>query len=279
MRQRSNLIILFGIAFFLVGGAIVYLVLNDEDDGGSAASSTDGVAQVSILVASADIPANTIGTDAIEQGLLTTEEVDATQAASALTSADQLQNRIFAVDVEEGAAISTGQLATRSLSNIPIPEGFDGVAVTVDYTEAGAGYIAPGDTVNVYGLFGDQVSDGGLATGVDVDGTRLPRTELALTNVQVLGVSEQQQTAAQAAATTQTTTPTGTLERAQSNRPITYLLAVRPTDAERIIHLNRFASVYLALTADGAGPVGDTPGVAGDNVNDPVSADSAAPQS
>jgi hypothetical protein len=133
--------------------------------------------------------------------------------------------------------------------------------------------------VNVYALYGDQVSDGGLATGIEVDGVRLPRTELALTNVQVLGVSEQQQTAAQAAAATETTTPTGTLERTQSGRPITYLLAVRPTDAERVIHLNQFAGVYLTLTADGAGPVGDTPGVGGENVNDPVSADSAAPQS
>ncbi len=36
VRQRSNLIIVFGIAFFLIGGVIVYLVINDDadDDGG-----------------------------------------------------------------------------------------------------------------------------------------------------------------------------------------------------------------------------------------------------
>ncbi|MDE0804414.1 MAG: hypothetical protein OSA99_13965, partial [Acidimicrobiales bacterium] len=68
MRQRSNLIILFGIAFFIVGGAIAYLVLNDDDSGGSSASN-DGIAEVSVLIASADIGPNTFGEDVIDQGL------------------------------------------------------------------------------------------------------------------------------------------------------------------------------------------------------------------
>ena len=144
MRQRSNLIILFGIAFFLVGGAIAYLVLNDDDGGGSA-SSGDGVAEVSVFVATQDIPAGTLGTDVIEQGLLETEQVPAaSQPVGALTSAAGLDNQIFAVGVSEGDVITSAQLATRSLSNVSIPEGFDGVAVTIDYTNGGAApsYVA-----------------------------------------------------------------------------------------------------------------------------------------
>ena len=275
MRQRSNLIILFGIAFFIVGGAIAYLVLNDDDDGGGSASSGDGVAEVSVFVATQDIAAGTLGADVIEHGLLETEQVPAaSQPVGALTSAAGLDNQIFAVGVSEGDVITSAQLATRSLSNVSIPEGFDGVAVTIDYTNGGAGYIAPGDTVNVYGVYGGGANgDAGLVS----DGSPIPRTELALTNVLVLDVSAQQGTSVQPA---DPNAPEGTgVGRQQLNTPLTYLLALRTPDAERLVQLSTVAALDLRLSADDAPNAADTPGVAGDTVNGPVSADSAAPQS
>ncbi len=273
MRQRSNLIILFGIAFFIVGGAIAYLVLND-DDGGSTSNRQAGVADVSVLVATDDIPAGTLGSDVIDQGLLETDTVAAgSQPVGALTSAAGLDNQIFAVGVSKGDVITSAQIATRSLSNITIPEGFDGVAVTIDYTNGGAGYVAPGDTVNVYGVYGGgSTGDAGLVA----DGAPVPRTELALTNVLVLDVSAQQGTSVQ---TTDAADPNATVARQALSTPLTYLLALRTTDAERIVQLSTFADLYLSLTADDAPNAGDTPGVAGDSVNAPVSANSAAPQS
>lgn len=274
MRQRSNLIILFGIAFFLVGGAIVFLVLNDEDDGSSAGSpAADGEAEVSVLVAAEEIPANTLGSDAIAEGWLSTEQVSvASQPVGAVTSADALDNKVFAVNVGKGTAITSTQLSTRSLSNVQVPEGFDGVAVTVDYTNGGAGYIAPGDTVNVYGVFGEGGDAGVGTSGLEIP---LPRSELVLTNVLVLDVSAQQGTSLQQTAEGQDST----LGRQPLNAPLTYLLALRPTDVERMVQMTSFADFYLGLTADDAPPVGNTPGVAGDSVTAPVSADSAPPRS
>src|SRR3546814_8193999 len=52
VRQRSNLIILFGIAFFLIGGVIVFLVLNEDDDEGPTAAP--GQAEVTVFVAAQD---------------------------------------------------------------------------------------------------------------------------------------------------------------------------------------------------------------------------------
>lgn len=276
MRQRSNLIILFGIAFFIVGGAIVFLILNDDDDGGGG-SSAGGAGQVSVLVAAEDIAANTPGSDVIEQGLLETREVDAgTQPAGALTSAAGLQNQIFVVGVSKGDVITSAQVTTRSLSNVQIPDGFDGVAVTIDYTPGGAGYIAPGDTVNLYGLFagGDASAAGvgGDAAAAQPGAARLPRTELILTNVLVLDVSAQQGTSLQ-----NNDPETGqSAGRQATGTPLTYLLALTPTDAERVIQMTSFAGLYLSLTADDAPNVPDTPGVSGDNVLGPVSANSAA---
>ena len=276
MRQRSNLIILFGIAFFLVGGVIAFLVLNGEDDdGGGGSGSASGAAQISVLVAKEDIPPNTLGSDVIAQGLLDIDTVDvAAQPVGALTSSDQLENKIFAAGVEKGSTIVQAQLATRSLSNVQVPEGFDGVAVTIDYTNGGAGYVAPGDTVNVYGVFGAGDTDAGLTT---VGGPPVPRTELVLTNVVVLDVSAQQGTSVQQPAAGEGQDQT--LGRQALDTPLTYLLALKPTDAERVIQLTSFADLYLSLAADDAPNVGDTPGASGENVTGPVSAGSAAPRS
>lgn len=269
MRQRSNLIILFGIAFLMVGGAIVYLIVSD-DDSSSLASGPD---KMSILVAKDTIPANTVGADAIEQGLLGTKAVTVgSQPADALTSAAALENRIFAVEVEKGNPISTSQLATRSLSNIQVPDGYDAVALEVTYTNGGGGYIAPGDRVNVYGVYGDQavIKDAGIdvpegATSV------VPRSELALTNVTVLDVSAQGTTSTQAA-TTATSDSAVTAGRPAPTGTLTYLLALKVEDVERVVHIASFADIYLSLTADDAPNAPDTPGTDGTSANRPVSA-------
>ena len=274
MRQRSNLIILFGIAFFLVGGAIVFLVLNDDDGGNDASSAAgSGQSEVSILVAAGDIEANTLGSDVIANGLLTTKQIPAgSLPVGALTSPAGLENQIFAVPVEKDAVITSAQLATRSLSNVQVPEGYEAVAVTIDYTNGGAGYVAPGDLVNVYGVFGPE-GDAGLA-GVGSSQV-VPRSELVLTNVLVLDVSAQQATSLQGADTTQG----DTIGRQTLSTPLTYLLALKATDVERVVQLTSFADMYLSLTSDGAAPTGDTPGVSGENVGNTVSDDSAAPRS
>jgi len=278
VRQRSNLIILFGIAFFLIGGAIVYLLVTEDEDSGGTAASAAG--QVTVFVAAQDIPANTNGSEVIEQGLLATEQVAAgSQPVGAITTAGGLDNQIFVVGVPEGEVITSSQLAVRSLSNISVPEGYDGIAVTLPYTNGGAGYVAPGDTVNVYGLYGTSDGAAGLTTGAAAaaEGSPVPRTELILTNVLVLDVSAQDPRS-----TTATTAPeqaqATSVSRQTSQAPLTYLLALRPTDAERVVQVSQFAQLYLSLTAEGAAPAGDTPGADGGSVLDPVSSDSAAPR-
>ena len=141
--------------------------------------------------------------------------------------------------------------------------------------------MAPGDTVNVYGLYGEGDGAAGLVTGAAgaADGVRLPRTELVLTNVLVLDVSAQE---ARSTATA-TTVPEQQAQQTTVNRqvqgtPLTYLLALKPADAERLVQVSQFASLYVSLTAPDAPPAGDTPGADGGSVLEPVSADSAAPQ-
>lgn len=282
MRQRSNLIILFGIAFFLIGGAIVYLVVTDDDDDGGAAASGPG--EVTVFVAAEDIAPNSLGGDVIEQGLLATDQMAAgSQPVGAITSAGGLDNQIFVVGVRKGDVITSSQLAVRSLSNISVPEGFDGVAVTMDYVNGGAGYVAPGDTINIYGLYGTTDEAAGLLAGPEgasSEGVRLPRTELILTNVMVLDVSAQEARSIDSAATAnaEQQQQSTSVSRQGTATPLTYLLALRPADAERVVQVSQFANLYVSLTAQDAPPASDTPGADGGSVLAPVSSDSAAPR-
>jgi pilus assembly protein CpaB len=280
VRQRSNLIILFGIAFFLIGGAIVYLVVNDDDDGGRSAAAPG---EETVFIAAQDIEPNSLGRDVIEQGLLATDQVPAgTKPVGAITSAAGLDNQIFVVGVREGDVITSSQLAIRSLSNISVPEGYDGVAVSMPYVNGGAGYVAPGDTVNIYGIYGASDQAGGLQAGpegANSEGVRLPRTEMILTNVMVLDVNAQDARSIDAGQTASTDQQSTSVSRQSDGAPRTYLLALRPTDAERVIQVAQFANLYVSLTAPDAPPVQDTPGADGGSVLSPVSSDSAAPRS
>ena len=67
-----------------------------------------------------------------------------------------------------------------------------------------------------------------------------------------------------------------TVGRQQVNSSLTYFLALRPADVERVVQSSKFASLYVSLTAEDAPPAGDTPGSDGGSVGGPVSADSAA---
>ena len=198
------------------------------------------------------------------------------QPIGSITSAAELDNKIFAVGAGEGDVITTSQLVIRSLSNVSVPEGFDGVAVTLPFVNGGAGYVAPGDTVNVYGVLGAADGAAGLATPDAGGDVRLPRTELILTNVLVLDVSDQE--GRSTSSTAQTPEGETTVGRAADGAPLTYLLALRPTDAERMVQTSVFGQLYVSLTAEGAPPVSDTPGSDGGSVLAPVSSDSAAPQ-
>src|SRR5260370_18979714 len=69
VRQRPNLIVVLGLAVFVVGAAAAWLVLRDSSTS-SAADST------SVLVADKPIAAGTTGQAAVAQGLIKVNNID-----------------------------------------------------------------------------------------------------------------------------------------------------------------------------------------------------------
>ncbi|MFZ6002393.1 MAG: Flp pilus assembly protein CpaB [Actinomycetota bacterium] len=246
MRRRSNLQVLVGTAFFVVGGLVVYLLTNDEADSGSSDPAT-----VSVVVGTVDIPVGALGDDLIEAGQLTTVEIPAAEMVSgAVQTVNQLEGAVFIQGFAKDQQITATGLQLRSRSFV-VPEGHEAVAVQIDFVAGGAGYVNAGDRINLYGLYTSALS-----------GRPAPRAELLLTNVEVLDVDL---SIAPRRGTSPTDPSQPSAQRA-SGSTVTYLLALRTVDAEKVIFTTEFASFYATLTGDGAPPAGPTPGRDGGNV-------------
>lgn len=249
MRRRSNLLVLLGVAFFVVGGVIVYLLT--DDDGGSTGGSGEA-APVSVVVGTEDIPAGALADDLIDAGKLKTIE---TTAAGLTPGAIQSLNQLAGAEFVQGFAadqqITAAGLQLRNRT-FEIPDGYEAVALQIDFVAGAAGYVNAGDHINLYGLYTTPLAD-----------RPTPRAELLLTNVEVLDVDLSIPARRGTAGATDPSQPAA--QRASGSN-VTYLLALRTDDAEKVIYTTEFASFYATLTADEAPPAGPTPGRDADNV-------------
>jgi Flp pilus assembly protein CpaB len=252
--RRSNLLVLAGIAFFVVGVVIVALLARDDGNGTSRAAGT-----VDVLVAKEDIAAGTNGDDATSK--VEVRRVNASdRQPDALSTPSQLSNQIFTLKFSKGEQIRSGGLKVRSISpSVQVPDGKEAIAIDVPFVAGGAGYLAPGDLVNVYQVIPAPVQNVGGGTADLPYST--PRTQLLLTRVRVIDV--QQQVAALGGSTTPTTNQTGVVSRPSSTvGTLTVLLALDAIDAEKVIFGSSSTGVNLYLTrvGDQADASGPTPG-------------------
>ena len=127
------------------------------------------------------------------------------------------------------AAAAVPQVAA---APVKIPEGKEAIALQLPKIAGLGGYTEVGDRVNVYGTFKDR-QPGGSVKGA-------PLVKLILSNVEVLAVTS-------AAATTE-------------GGSATYIFAVSPDEAEKLIYLSSYEGIWLSLVRDGAPPVEGTTG-------------------
>lgn len=233
MGKRSNLIVTLGLAVFIVGAAATYLVVRNSDDGTVA-----GAGKASVLVADKPIPAGTTGAAAVNGGLVKNKAIDiAAKPATALTDVSQLAGKTVTLGVSEGAILTQEQFQTAQtrIGTLKIPDGKTAVAVELANVPGVAGFAGAGDRINVYGVIkagSDPKNPSGMA-------------HLIMQNTEVLNVN-------------------GTTLAATQGQPggtgLLYLLAVSPAEAERLIYLSTFESLYFSLVAKDAAPVPATPG-------------------
>jgi Flp pilus assembly protein CpaB len=244
VRNRSNLLVLLGIAFFVVGGIIVYVLTNDDDG-----DKTGSGSPVTVIVAANDIAAGSIADEMIDQGNLKEKEVPADQVVpGAVQSINQLQGATFVQGFADGQQVTAAGLQNLGRT-FEVPAGYEAIAVQLDFVGGGAGYVGVGDRINIYGAYNDRYP---LMT-------QKPHGELIVTNVEVLDVSLNIPARRGQAVEDPST------QRASSDS-VTYLLALKTEDVERVVFTTEFHALYATLTAPDAPPAGPTPGRDGDNI-------------
>ena len=234
MAKRSNLIVTLGLIVFIVGAAATYLVARGGDDD---ASPAPGSGKATVLVAAKPIPAGTSGANAVNDGMVKSKTVvESAKPATALTDPSQLVGRTANLGVAEGQILTSEQFqqAQTRIGTLQIPEGKTALAVQLANVPGVAGFAGAGDRINIYGV---------AKSAVEARGG--PSVKLIMQNTEVLNVN-------------------GTTLAPTQGQPggtgLVYLLAVTPTEAERLVYLTTFEQLYFSLVAKEQPPVGGTPG-------------------
>jgi len=256
--RRSNQLVLAGIAFFVVGVVIVLIV--GRDNGGTSKSASGQ--QVSVLVAKEALNAGAKGSDILDK--VEVKQVNATdKLPDALSSPSQLSNYRVIAAFGKGEQILQSGL-TLTVASIAVPKGYEAVPVKMSYVAGGAGYVAPGDFVNIYQVIPDIVTLVAPNAAADQTAPTLPystpRTELLLTKVLVLDINTQVAPLATQPGVTPATTQVQS--RAAGAGGIVMLLALDTVDVEKVIFGSQVQSLFLYVTKvdkDG-NPAGPTAG-------------------
>lgn len=242
MRGRSNLLVVLGIAFFVVGGIIVFLLTDDDGGTGSAGP-------VQVVVSSVDVQAGTLANDLISAGSLREVKISSDQVQpGTIQSINQLQDATFVQGFAKNQPLTQGGLQLQNRT-FEVPAGYEAVAVQVDFVEGGAGYVNPGDFVNIFGTFG-------VTYPIDQP---VPRAQLLVSNVQVLDVDL-------TVPPRRGSTPADPTVARTSSDTVTFLLALKTADAEKVIYNAEFQGLYASLVAKDAPPVSGTPGRDGNTI-------------
>lgn len=230
MHSRSTTIIGAGVVVALLGGLLVFVYARNLR--GSAGASTTPT--VAAFVASSSITVGTQGS-AITTMVRQSSVPASARPADAVTSLSQLSGLVALRKIEAGEVVTTSQFGTAGTpstdtSGLAIPPGQNAITVNVPIPQDVAGYVTPGDRVNVYMMSKD------LGSGNAV--------RLLLSNVAVLA-----------------TVPAGT-PAATTPAPATgaefFTLALSPPDIEKLVFAETFEQVWFGLVHPG-----DTPATTG----------------
>ena len=254
MKRQSLMLVIIGVVLFIAGGGIAFVTVNNSAKKNAAAPATTAApVNTPAVVVTANVPAGTTGQDMVARGLVSVQLIpQKTYVATDLPNLQGLSDQVLKTSLVKGQAISSTDLTT-SASTLSIPAGLDAISVTTTGVGALAGYLQPGSNVDVYANIG-KLSATPAGAPVPAAAT-LPCTELTMTNIEVLDVSQvvpalntnptgAAAAAASAAGTTGRTIPSS----------ITLLLAVSPAQAREITFMTQNETLSVTQTQKGTSP-------------------------
>jgi len=228
MKNRAIIIIL-AVLLALVGSAGVFLYVRSADSRAIA-----GQQAVTVLVAKDRIP---VGTTA-ESLMKLVEQQQMPKSTVPANALSELDTSI--ADLVTSAEIAEGQLVTKAMfteeaslaKGISIPDGMIAVTVPTEAWQRAGGLIQKGSKVAVFDTFTVMEGKGNTPAGdgLSKQYEHNQSTRLLLSSVEVLSVVDEKKAA----------------EDGDIGKAIV-TVAVKQTDAERLIHGQQTGTLYFAL--------------------------------
>jgi Flp pilus assembly protein CpaB len=247
------MLVVIGVVLFIAGGGIAFVTVNNSTKKNAATTTVAPPVSTPAVVTTQDVPAGTTGQDMVARGLVAVQLVPQKKyVATDLSNLQGLNDQVLTTALTKGEAVQSTQL-TPSTSVISIPAGQQAVSITTTGVSGLAGYLEPGSNVDVYANI-KQLSS--TPTGAPLPAAALPCTELTMSNIEVLDVSQvvptlnSSGTSTAAATTTATTAPT-----TRTIPPsLTLLLSVTPAQAQEITFMTQNETLSVAQTQKGVTP-------------------------
>ncbi|HEU5001389.1 MAG TPA: Flp pilus assembly protein CpaB [Actinomycetota bacterium] len=241
MHSRSTTIIGAGVAVALLGALMVFVYAHNLRGSAGAASGSS----VGAYVVTAPITAGTTGSGLTGE-IKATSVPTAARPADAVTSLTQLTGLVSLRRLEPGEVLTTSQFGTAGTpstdtSGLVIPAGMNAVSVNVPNPQDVAGYVSPGDKVNIFMTSRDIA---GIVPGAPAEQS----ARLLLSNVGVLS-------------TVVANTPAA-VAPVPATGPEVWTLALSPTDTEKLLVAVQYEQLWFSLVHPGDPPAVTTGQVA-----------------
>jgi pilus assembly protein CpaB len=236
-------------------GVLVWQYVDDADE-----RARGDEAQVEILVAARAIPP---GTDGGADGIFAVEEFPrrlVPEGAVAARDRADLGSLLAVTGIPEGVPIVRAAFAEQLRggdAGLAVPEGKQAITISVDPTRGVAGFVRPGDSVNVLAVLDRGSLHAELGPGGDL--TPVPTaTKFLLAGVTVLAVDRTTVLGNHARATTDTNNDGRIDEQDEGDAAPQNLglltLEVTPRQAAQLAHAGAYSTLYLTLNPSGFAP-------------------------
>jgi Flp pilus assembly protein CpaB len=250
--------VLVAIAAVVLAGAAAYLSYEYAHKADTRAQKN--VQRVDVLVAKGDISKGTSAAAALNGGLIGTKQVPRSiLPPTAVSNASDLTDKISVATIAKGQFI-VGESFVKPAEvggfSANVPKGHQAITISVDATHGVAGFITPGDMVNVLysGPFTDQ-RDG-------ISGVPARVSAFLVPSVRVLAVGQTTANTAPAASTSTGLTTSGQAAGAARSNGSSgsggnsglITLDVTPRQAQQIAQGLAMGTFYLTLDAPGLDP-------------------------
>ena len=254
MKRQSLMLVVIGVVLFIAGGGIAFVTVNNSTKKNTATTTVAPPVSTPAVVTTQDVPAGTTGQDMVARGLVAVQLVPQKKyVATDLSNLQGLNDQVLTTALTKGEAVQSTQL-TPSTSVISIPAGQQAVSITTTGVSGLAGYLVPGSSVDVYANI-NKLST--APAGAPIPAAALPCTELTMSNIEVLDVSQVVPTlnsGTGTAASAATATPTTVPPTRAIPPSLTLLLSVTPAQAQEITFMTQNETLSVAQTQKGVTP-------------------------